>query len=147
MADQKQTKDDFFGDDEIVTSDLPRYAINDPEDPNVKTKKTPVLTKVQGIYEESVVQEVRGKDRLLHQIKPSQPIDGHKRILVWGNSQLDTALPTLQPGTRVRITFKGKRNLDGGKTLKEISVEFPANAVRRANSHKSIGEGDEEVPF
>jgi hypothetical protein len=130
-----ERNDEFFGNEETASSDLPRYAINAE---GAGKGETPTLAMVEGIYEDSICQTIEGKDRLLHQIKPRKPIDGKERILVWGNHQLDSSLPSLAPGTKVRITYKGVRNLKGGRTLKEIEVLFPAKATRRLNPFKEI---------
>lgn len=136
-------KTDFFGNDETVSSDLVRYAINGD---GVAEGNTPTLEMLEGVYEDSIEQIVEGKARLLHQIKPRDPIDGNIRILVWGNHQLDSSLPTLTPGTKVRITYKGKRQLKGGRTLKEIEVIFPAKTVRRPSPFK-IATAEDEANF
>lgn len=143
-------KDDFFGNDAVATSDLPRFSINDDGEPMS-------LVKVQGVYEDSVVTEIQGKDRLLHQIKLVEPVadkDGkkHDRIFLWGNYDMDQSLPCLVPGTKVRITFGGKESIGKGKTLKRTPVEYPANATKRRNPFKvkvtgKGNEGADAVPF
>lgn len=120
--------DDFFAGEEVVSSDLPRYAIGDPDtadDPS-KTLKT-----VEGFYEDTIEESIEGKTRLAHRLLPRSPIDGNKRIILWGNYQLDAALPCLTKGTKVRITYKGTQPMRGGKTLKMIDVQFSAKAERR----------------
>lgn len=129
-SDQMPT-DAFFGSEETVTSDLPRYAIND------SSEEMSLLT-LDAYYEDSALEVIDGKTRLLHRVRPATPIDGHKRVLLWGNYQLDAVLPTLDPGTngaKVRISYKGKRVLRGGRTLKEIEVIFSVNAKRRDNPY------------
>lgn len=123
-------QDDFFGGEEVVSSDLPRYAIGDPSVDNDDGK---ILGMVEGTYEDSIEETIEGKVRLAHRLLPRVPVDGNKRILLWGNYQLDAALPTLTRGTKVRITYKGTQPMRGGKTLKIIDVQFSAKAERRQN--------------
>jgi hypothetical protein len=124
-------EDDFFANEETVTSDLPRYAINDdPDDDSI--------TCIDAYYEGTQLEVVDGKQRLLHRVRPVRPDVGHKRILLWGNYQLDAVLPTLDPGkegAKVRISYKGKKAIKGGRTLKQIEIIFVANAKRRENSY------------
>lgn len=132
-SDQMPT-DAFFGSEETVTSDLPRYAVN-----GYQTGGDGLTVEtIDAYYEDSNIEIVEGKTRLLHRVRPATPLDGHKRVLLWGNYQLDAVLPTLDPGTngaKVRISYKGKRALKGGRTLKEIEVIFSANAKRRDNPY------------
>jgi hypothetical protein len=123
-------QDDFFAGQETVSSDLPRYAIGG-EGENA-------LTMIEGLYEDSRVEIIDGKKRISHQIQPREPINGAKRVLLWGNYQIDAALPVLSPGTKVRITFMGKKKIKGGRTIKEMKVEFAATAARRENPYLEL---------
>ena len=131
--------DNFFGNEQTASSDLPRYSINDTGE------KT--LSVVQGVYEDSIATEIKGKIRLLHQIHLSEPIDGKDRIFVWGNFEMDQVLPTLVPGTKIRVKFAGKEKIGGGHTMKRTPVEYPANAKRRANPFAVKAAATEETPF
>ena len=136
--------DDFFGNEQTASSDLPRFAINDDG-------KEHSLTLVQGVYEDSVVATIQGKDRILHQVhvqaaEPAGRIEAGKRIFLWGNYDMDQSLPTLTPGTKVRIKFGGKESIGKGRTLKRTPVEFPANAKKRPNPFK-VEAKDEPAPF
>lgn len=136
--------DDFFGNEQTARSDLPRYAISEEG-------KKGALQKIQGVYEGTIAIEVKGKQRLLHQVqvaKSEPPIEATKdnRIFIWGNYDMDQTLPTLPAGCKMRITYTGKEEIGGGHTLKRTPVEFPANTVKRANPFK-VAAKDEPVPF
>lgn len=126
-------RDDFFGGEETVAADLPRYAIGDPT--KAKPDGTPILATIDCYYEETQQQVIEGKTRLSHRVRPHRPIEGHKRIILWGNSQIDAVLPCLEPGSKVRLTYMGTRPLRGGKTLKEIEILTAASTKRTTNPY------------
>lgn len=123
---------DWFGGHKTVRSDLPRFAINDP------AEGEDCLKSVEGVYEDSLQETIEGKDRLVHRVLLRQPLNGQERILLWGNYHLDAVLPTLTPGTKFRATYLRKVPIKGGRTLKEITVEFPADAKMRVSPFKGI---------
>lgn len=127
---QKKT-DDWFGESDVVSSDIRRYAMGDPNEKGADPEVT--LMQVTGYYEESFVQAIKDDKRLLHQIKLREPLNGQERILLWGNHAIDDKLPTLEFGEKIRITYMGRRDIGGNKTLKELRLEFAAGAKRRSH--------------
>lgn len=123
---------DFFGGEETCIADLPRYAIGDPA---TAQGETPVLARLDCFYEDTMAQTIEGKTRFSHRVRPAQPIDGNKRIILWGNYQLDSVLPTLEPGTKVRVSYKGMRALPGKRSLKEIEIVTATSARHRSHPY------------
>jgi hypothetical protein len=76
---------------------------------------------LEGVLVEKATLKSRatGKDFRKYTIRTS---DGaHSSTL--GSYQLDQALNEVEEGTLVRITYGGKKKLDGGKTVKLFKVE------------------------
>jgi hypothetical protein len=114
----------------------------DVEDPSV------ILVTVRGHYEMTRVEMIEGKRRLLHQLRVPEPLKGSERILVWGNSQIDSALPTFPPGTKVRMTYQGRTRTRGRKRpLKQIRVEWPSSVKCIPNPFLEESSQSEDVPF
>lgn len=145
---------EFLG-GETTQANLPRYAINDKNGDNGKTK---ALIFIQCTYEGTVQEVVEDKMRLSHRVKPlfaldteREPAELEERIMLWGNYHLDTALPTLPEGTKVQITFKGKSNIGGGRTLKDIEVLYSSKVKLVPNRYlkhvTADGAGGGEAPF
>ena len=139
-------KDDWFGADGITHNEYPRIAIGDPSDAREGKDGTDILMSLTGVYEGTQVQKIEGKDRLLHTIKTRELYKGEERVLLWGNSNVDDVLPTLPPGTKVRMTFREKVKIGGGKTLKKIHVEWPSSVVRGPNRFLQQAAAD-DTPF
>ena len=137
-AKDPQDGTEWFGDVETTVSDLPRFAMGDPakdDDPEASI----ALMQVEGVYEDTLMERIEGKARYLHQIRTRKPIkEDQPRILLWGNAQIDNVLPTLAPGTKVRISYQGVQKLKGKRTMKQIRVEFPANVKRRLSPFANV---------
>lgn len=138
--------DAWLGSD-VARGDLPRYAIGDPSlAPEPGKQGTPTLLSIEATYEATVAQTIEGKTRLLHRVRARKPLNGEGdgRIYLWGNAQVDQVLPTLPPGTPFRATYLGRRGLSKGRSMKQITVEFPASTIQVPNKFSAHG-GD--VPF
>ena len=128
-----RSDDDWFEGRETATNDLPRYGIGDPTDPEVEHPDK-VLVSFEGVYEDTSAEMISEKVRLVHRMKCRTLMGGHPRIEIWGNIGIDKVLPTLAPGTRIRLLYIGKIKVKGRKQpMKDIRVEFPADAKRRPN--------------
>lgn len=135
---------DWFGNRETSSNQLPRYGIGDPNANGVDDPDKILMT-LEGTYEDSSVEMVKDKLRLIHRIAGRTLVGGSPRIEIWGSAAIDKVMPTLLPGTKVRLTYLGERKIKGQKNpMKDIRLEFPADAKRRPNPFAPKGE---QIPF
>ena len=113
---------------------FPRFAVNDPSEGDDCKQE------IVGVYRETIQEVIEGKKRLAYHVTSDFPLvdaEGkeHREIVVWGNHQIDAIIPTLPRGTPIALTYMGKTKIGGGRTLKNIKVEYPGDVQRGPNPY------------
>lgn len=79
---------------------------------------------LMGIYNGSRTIEQEGLDGQPRTVNIYEVTDnGGKKWSVWGSAMIDTAFESIAPGNAVKITYEGKADLDGGRTVKRFTVQ------------------------
>ena len=101
---------------------------------------------IQGIYQGSKMVGSKFGDTALHMIEMKDSDHPNGYILgVWGCGSLDRQIQAVLPGTPIRLTFVGFKDLEDNRRMKVVKVQTPKGSPRAPI--KSKGEGQEDLPF
>lgn len=90
------------------------------------------------------VQHMDGeRDSRIHRFldDDSRPVDA------WGTADLDRKLAACPPGTRCRIQYLGRKQLDNGREIKLFEVRTAKSEPGHSVAVPPANEPDEDIPF